>query len=536
MVTMFDISTFAATPAQAAVLGDGNSKPLSGYYATLAAAQADYPAATALTDELDWAVIQKCTTAAANATVLAGGIGALAQSGATVVMSGGVYVINRRIDVNPGTSIHRGIETSFIGYGQPVLAQTSTSSDILVWSYNVSGGVLSGGNYDNLISGITFRGGRRQIAFSNNDNEGCKMSIIDCGFIASDDYAVYGAQNGVGALNTLLNFKWCRFTGCKKLLYTTSSPTKLADIWITGGDINTWSINTPNDTALIYAAANTKTFLDNFYGSPVLDEARQQRWIDMHGSAIYIDRSRFGGEGAGGVSVCWWFTAPNASNGFNPPSPTVFSITNSDTCCGTTNLSGANVGVLNLRSNVPQMMIFRGNRYYFHPPKINNGGAINFATYFASFPATYRWKLEHEPDSKWFDDNPTGGGQPPGIPIALRPYLTFGDVEGGGADSRAITLANGLNSNIAIQQTYKNLLASGPTAAFSVGGFDNVWHNREIRLIYLGTQTQTIVNEDASSTAENRIRTLTGGNVVVKGAATFLYQSAISRWVLISYN
>ncbi len=52
------IRNWAATDAQKAVVGNGVSKPLSGYYSTLAAAQAAYPHVTALTDTLDWAVIQ----------------------------------------------------------------------------------------------------------------------------------------------------------------------------------------------------------------------------------------------------------------------------------------------------------------------------------------------------------------------------------------------------------------------------------------------------------------------------------------------
>lgn len=39
-------------------IGDGNSHPLSNYFATLAAAQVVYPHATALTNEIDWCAIQ----------------------------------------------------------------------------------------------------------------------------------------------------------------------------------------------------------------------------------------------------------------------------------------------------------------------------------------------------------------------------------------------------------------------------------------------------------------------------------------------
>lgn len=50
-------------------IGDGNPHPLSGFFATLAAAQAVYPHATSLTNEIDWAAIQgalnACNTAGA---------------------------------------------------------------------------------------------------------------------------------------------------------------------------------------------------------------------------------------------------------------------------------------------------------------------------------------------------------------------------------------------------------------------------------------------------------------------------------------
>ena len=40
-------------------IGDGSSHPLSEFYDTLAAAQADYPVATALTQETDGVVIEQ---------------------------------------------------------------------------------------------------------------------------------------------------------------------------------------------------------------------------------------------------------------------------------------------------------------------------------------------------------------------------------------------------------------------------------------------------------------------------------------------
>lgn len=57
-IAVADVRRFVANPTQLAAFGDGTTTPLSTYYATLTAAQADYSSATALTDELDWAVLQ----------------------------------------------------------------------------------------------------------------------------------------------------------------------------------------------------------------------------------------------------------------------------------------------------------------------------------------------------------------------------------------------------------------------------------------------------------------------------------------------
>jgi hypothetical protein len=104
-----------------------------------------------------------------------------------------------------------------------------------------------------------------------------------------------------------------------------------------------------------------------------------------------------------------------------------------------------------------------------------------------------------------------------------------------------LTLANGLNSNIATaNRSY--LRSGGPTGVYSIGGFDLP---KDGRIIYFQNnvgQTLTIVNEDASSTAVNRITTLTGGNVVLRAAgqsfATFIYDSgqATGRWILVATN
>lgn len=83
----FNVKDFGA-------IGDGASHPLSERYATFAEAQADYPHAAALTDEIDWAAIQ-------------GAINALPVNGGTIYFPTGDYAVNRTVSVGDGTSVSR---------------------------------------------------------------------------------------------------------------------------------------------------------------------------------------------------------------------------------------------------------------------------------------------------------------------------------------------------------------------------------------------------------------------------------------------
>lgn len=103
----------------------------------------------------------------------------------------------------------------------------------------------------------------------------------------------------------------------------------------------------------------------------------------------------------------------------------------------------------------------------------------------------------------------------------------------------SVTLANGLNSNIAIS-TSGNIRATGPTGAYSLGGFSGGVDGRELFFFNPLSQTVTIVNGDASSTAANRIQTNTGGNVALRttapSCARFKYDSTLSLWILMNSN
>ena len=118
----------------------------------------------------------------------------------------------------------------------------------------------------------------------------------------------------------------------------------------------------------------------------------------------------------------------------------------------------------------------------------------------------------------------------------------------------ATTLANGLNSDIALPAS-PFMRITGPSAGFSVGGIvipqidpisapgavstgataDGI----QMKIYNATAQQMTIVNEDASSTAVNRIKTLTGGNVVLRAGtsfATLTYCATDQRWILESTN
>lgn len=95
-------------------IGDGASHPLSTRYATLVAAQAVYPRASALTDEIDWCAIQK----------------AIDSGKAVVNFSNKKYYINRCIDLtmrNTG-NMHRPI--TLRGKGQSQLGGVGTTTII----------------------------------------------------------------------------------------------------------------------------------------------------------------------------------------------------------------------------------------------------------------------------------------------------------------------------------------------------------------------------------------------------------------------
>jgi len=96
----------------------------------------------------------------------------------------------------------------------------------------------------------------------------------------------------------------------------------------------------------------------------------------------------------------------------------------------------------------------------------------------------------------------------------------------------ALTLANGANSDITLPAS-TFVRVTGPSGSFSVSGFASGRDGQRLQLFNSTAQNMTITN-DATSTAANRILTLTGADVALTGTcvANFRYSSTDSRWIL----
>ena len=109
---------------------------------------------------------------------------------------------------------------------------------------------------------------------------------------------------------------------------------------------------------------------------------------------------------------------------------------------------------------------------------------------------------------------------------------TYGTLSLGETD---ITLVNSNNDNISIgYATYVRV--SGPTAAFAIRGIAGGERGRLVFIRNTVAFNMTLSNENAGSTAANRITTQTGADVVLTGvsSAVLLYDATSSRWIVMA--
>jgi hypothetical protein len=96
-----------------------------------------------------------------------------------------------------------------------------------------------------------------------------------------------------------------------------------------------------------------------------------------------------------------------------------------------------------------------------------------------------------------------------------------------------LTLANGANANVTLPNVARFLRVSGPSGAFSISGFTGGYEAKRLVLYNTTAQTLTLTN-DATSTAANRILTMTGGDLTLAGPgiAHFIYSVDALRWLV----
>ena len=100
-------------------------------------------------------------------------------------------------------------------------------------------------------------------------------------------------------------------------------------------------------------------------------------------------------------------------------------------------------------------------------------------------------------------------------------------------ETGAFSAANGNNNDIAINSDVW-VHITGPTGVFTITGIAGGVDGRRLYLYNAVAQDMTIANENASSTAANRITTLTGADVTLTGVSVthFVYDGTDSRWIM----
>lgn len=119
------------------------------------------------------------------------------------------------------------------------------------------------------------------------------------------------------------------------------------------------------------------------------------------------------------------------------------------------------------------------------------------------------------------------------LPAGTLPNTTL-DINGAASlrEGTVLTLINGANNDINLATEYSFYRITGPTAAFSITGFDNGQDGRILTVVNATTQTMTLSGA-TGSVAVNQL--LTGGltfSVSANGSATFQYNTTLTKWVL----
>lgn len=114
--------------------------------------------------------------------------------------------------------------------------------------------------------------------------------------------------------------------------------------------------------------------------------------------------------------------------------------------------------------------------------------------------------------------------------------MSFKDNNVAGGDTlTAATMANGANTNFALNANDSILYITGPTGSFSLTGLTGGYDGRSILLMNGTAQTMTLTN-DATSTAANRLYCYghADSSIAAYESVQFVYSLTLTRWVQIT--
>ena len=98
-----------------------------------------------------------------------------------------------------------------------------------------------------------------------------------------------------------------------------------------------------------------------------------------------------------------------------------------------------------------------------------------------------------------------------------------------------LTIADGINNNVDLTtQKFSYYRITGPTADFTITGFNGGSDGRILTLVNSTTFIITIANENVGSVATNQIVTGSGADITVpdRTIANFIYDADITKWRL----
>ena len=272
--------------------------------------------------------------------------GSYLGSSTALYFPAGHYVISDEINLGPYTNI--------VSDSRAIIEQKNPEKRAFVFNnaYTIS------------VRGLRFIGGKHQIWIENKNTDSTMLTITECEFQVSADYAIFTQGTASPSdvhMSANLVINNCKFIRPRKVLRNVCDYCSVRDTWVTIGHDNFDS-----DSAAFLNTSGT-LMLDNLIGVPVFGSIDAQgrqtldaggidrvRWIDNHGNVL-AQKCRFGGE-FGGIPIIHHFSLPNSKY---PKMGKTVLIENSWICAGPK--ARKDSAVITFREGIPQLLRIVGN-------------------------------------------------------------------------------------------------------------------------------------------------------------------------------